>query len=101
VYAVVNGQLEARRRNDGTLLWTWAPPSGEAVAGSVIVTRNLVFARLVPAGYSTDGGRVIALDLATRKVVWAHDADGEIALGGGLLLITRRSTATVTAIAVR
>lgn len=101
VYAVVNGQVEARARADGAILWTWVPQSGTAASGSVIVTRNLLFVRLVPSGYSSNGGRVVALDLGARKIVWSYEADGEIALGDGLLLIASRSGAKVTAISVR
>lgn len=100
VHAIVNGQVEARSRASGALAWTWVPQAGMAASGSVIVTRNLLFVRLVPAGHASTGGRVVALDLATRRVVWSYDADGEMALGGGLLVITSRSAAKVTALAV-
>lgn len=100
VYAVVNGQVEARRRTDGALAWTWVPQSGTAT-GSVIVTRNLLFVRLVPSVNATSGGRVAALDLSVRKVVWSYDADGELALGNGLLVVASRTGTKVTAISVR
>ena len=101
VYAVVNGQVEARLRTTGALVWTWVPQPGSIATGSVIVTRNILFVRLIPSGYSTTGGRVAALDLATRRIVWSYEADGEIALGDGLLLVTRRTGGMLTAIAVR
>jgi hypothetical protein len=101
VYAVVDGQVEARRRLDGALVWTWVPQPELAATGSVIVTRNLLFVRLAPSGPTTKVNQVVALDLATRKVVWGYDAGGEIALGSGLLLITDHDLARVTAIAVR
>jgi hypothetical protein len=101
VYAVVNNQVEARRRTDGSLVWTWVPQSNTVASGSVIVTRNLLFVRVGPSGFSTTGGRLVALDLATRRIVWSYDADGEFALGNGLLVITSRTGAKVTAISVR
>lgn len=100
VYAAINGAVEARARATGTLAWTWVPQSGMSATGSVIVTRNLMFVHLVAAN-GTSPGRVIALDLATRKVVWSHDADGEMALGNGMLIITSRTSPKVTAISVR
>lgn len=99
VYAVINGQVEARSRASGAAVWTWVPQAGLGATGSVIVTRNLLFVRLVSTAQGS-AGRVVALDLATRRVVWSYDADGEIALGGGLLLITTRTGAKLTAIAV-
>ena len=101
VYAVINGQVEARRRTDGSLVWMWVPQEGAAAVGSMIVTRNLLFVRLVPGGSANYVRRVVALDLAARKVVWSYNADGEIVLGDGLLIVTHRSSAKVTAIAVR
>lgn len=101
VYAVVNGQVEARGRTDGSLVWTWVPEAGLRATGSVIVTRNLVFVRLAPPFGSTRAARVVALDLGARKVVWSHDAEGEMALGNGLLVIASSFTGKVTAIAVR
>ena len=101
VYAVINGQVEARRRSDGARVWTWVPQPGTVAKGSVIVTRNLLFVRLALSG-GPSSGRVAALDLAARKVVWSYDADGgDIALGNGLLVVTSRTGAKVTAIAVR
>jgi hypothetical protein len=101
IYAVMNGQVEARRRSDGGLLWTWVPPTGSAARGSTIITRNLLFVPLIPAGFPSNPARIVAIDLATRKVVWSYEADGEIALGDGLLVITGRAAPKVTAIAVR
>lgn len=100
LYPVVDGRVEARRRHDGSLAWSWTPSGGEAI-GSAIVTRNLLFVRIVPNQSPSSGGRVVALDLASRRVVWDHAGGGEIALGDGLLLITSRTGARLTAISVR
>lgn len=101
VYAVISRQVEARSRSNGDLLWTWTPPAELHAIGSVIATRNLLFVRLEPHHFSKLSGRVVALDLTLRKMVWSYEEDGEIALGNDLLLIASGSGAKVTAIAVR
>ena len=61
IYAVNNGQVEARKESDGSLLWLWIPPEGTAT-GPVIATRNLL---LVGTGANT-----YAIDIASQKQVW-------------------------------
>lgn len=101
VYAVVNGQVEARRESDGGLLWVWVPPAGAAAAGSVVATRNLVFARLGATGFSGAPARTVAIDAAARRIVWSYPAAGELALSNGTLYIAHATGGKLTAISVR
>lgn len=101
VYAVTNGQVEARRESDGELAWVWVPPAGTVAGGSVVATKNVVFVTIANSGYSPGSGRTVAVDIAARRMVWSHPAAGELALSAGVLYIAHASGGKLTAVAVR
>ena len=72
--------LEAYAAADGALLWTSAPLAGNTIFRSIILTDNVAF---VSAGEST-----VALDLASRKVVWTYPVGGSMSISNrGVLYI--------------
>ncbi len=74
--------VEARAASTGLLQWTAplpanAPPSQsgmwfDSAYADMVVTSNLLFA--------SSGSRTVALDLATREVVWTYPFGGELAI---------------------
>ena len=92
LYVVNNSQLEARRASDGSLVWTWVPPQGQAT-GTLLVTDNLAFV--------STATRTYAVDLASRTHVWAHPSGGHLALGGDGTLIVAQPNGIVAAIALK
>jgi hypothetical protein len=91
VFVLNGGQLNARREVDGALLWSWSAP--EALAGNLIVTRNLVFAR--------SASRTYAVDIAARRAVWSIDASGPLTMTSTGLLLIAGSEGVVTAVRIR
>jgi outer membrane protein assembly factor BamB len=59
-------RLEARAETDGSLLWSWTPPTTGDLSfrSEVLVTDNLVFVSTAWAAY--------AIDLATHRTVWSY-----------------------------
>jgi len=59
-------RLEARAESDGSLLWSWTPPTGQDLSfrSEVLVTDNLVFVSTAWAAY--------AIDLTTHQTVWSY-----------------------------
>jgi PQQ-like domain len=59
-------RLEARAEADGSLLWSWAPPTGNDASfrSEVLVTDNLVF---VSTTWS-----VYAIDITSHLTVWSY-----------------------------
>ena len=59
-------RLEARAETDGSLLWSWTPPTAVDLSfrSEVLVTDNLVFVGTAWATY--------AIDLATHQTVWSY-----------------------------
>ena len=90
LYALNAGVLEARDTGDGKLLWSTnllTGPDALLEADKVLVTDNLVF--VSSEGPSTnEGGKTVAVDLATHKVVWAYPHGGKMAISSkGILYI--------------
>jgi hypothetical protein len=102
VYAVVSGQVEARRESDGKLQWTWVPPAGRA-ARAVLATRNLLFVTLGggDAYFGAPSTSTVAVDIAAHRAVWSYPAGGELSLSRGVLYIAQSPGGKVSAIAVR
>lgn len=76
-------RLEARSEADGSLLWSWTPPSASTTSfvGNVVATDNLVFV-------STNTGTT-AISLATHQPVWNHAKSGALAISAnGILYIS-------------
>ena len=95
IYVDANGAaVEARRESDGSLLWLWTVPAGAgAIAGSVIVTKNLLFV--------STASRTYAVDLALREPVWSTAAGGHLALSREGTLFIARGDGKVTAVALK
>jgi outer membrane protein assembly factor BamB len=83
------GQLEARRENDGQILWTWRSPwdNDAAFLGNVIATENLVFL--------STRERVYAIDIATRQTAWTYPYGGRLAMSANGVLYIRRGSTTL------
>jgi len=92
LYVVGNGQVEARKETDGSLLWIWVPPEGRA-SGPIIVTDNLLFV-------STSANTYV-LDLASHRQVWSYPAGGSLALSSQGILFIARSDGKVSAVAMK
>ncbi|TDP73337.1 PQQ-binding-like beta-propeller repeat protein [Roseateles toxinivorans] len=73
-------QLEARRLNDGSLLWAWplADVQETGFRGGLILTNNLLFVAGERKAY--------AIDLGTHKPVWSFHLSGTLALSANGLL---------------
>jgi outer membrane protein assembly factor BamB len=91
IYVIKSGAVEARSESDGTLLWSWAPPSG-AVGGALVAANNVVFASTQAATY--------AIDAAARRHTWSHPSGGHLAVtpDGRLLIVEQMK---VTAVNIR
>lgn len=101
VYAANNNPLrvEARAEGDGSLVWSWTPPSAgdTKFVSEVLLTRNTV---VVSTNLST-----YAIDRTTHHVVWSYPVAGNLALSpNGILYIVGHgnngATSTLTAINV-
>lgn len=88
--------LEARAADTGMLQWKsgWLyANSTDASGGHLIVTSNLAF---VSSAKGT-----MAVDLATRKIVWNYPFGGELAISDRGVLYITRSTGMLAAINLR
>jgi outer membrane protein assembly factor BamB len=96
VNAALN-RLEARSESDGTLLWTWTPPTVDQSAfrtgARMIVTDNLLFA-------ATDRF-VYAVSLTSHTDVWSHWNSGTLAMSASGVLYVRSDAAFLDAINLR
>lgn len=90
VYAIDNGKVDAVDELSGTLLWSWAAPTGSAY-GPVIATKGHLLASTSNATY--------AIDLNTHASVWSYPLGGRLALSDRALYITG-SDGTLSAISV-
>jgi len=106
VYGFSGTVVSARRESDGTLLWSWQPPSpyiGAAPASiqSIALTDNILFVSLSSSLYSPQqGGTTFAIDLASHLTVWSYPMSGDIALSSqGYLFIVQNGQ--VAGIAVK
>jgi len=85
VYIVNGGVLEARRAQDGALLWRWDSRDGfdtrfQAV-NDIVATNNLVFV----SGKHT----VYAIDATSHATVWKYPQSGKLAISAnGVLYIS-------------
>jgi outer membrane protein assembly factor BamB len=71
--------LDALSEVDGHILWSWAPPAGNAgFHRNIVATKNLVFA-------STDT-KVYAIDLSTHQPVWEYPKPGMLAISASSVL---------------
>jgi len=92
VYVVNNAQVEARRESDGSLLWSWVPPTGQPT-GPMIATKNLLFVSTAANTY--------AVDLASHAAAWTYAAGGQLALSAQGILFIAQSSGKLSAVAVR
>jgi hypothetical protein len=75
-------RLEARSETNGTLQWSWTPPTSSETGfvGDILVTNNLVF-------LSTNT-TIYAIDETTHQSVWSAPTSGYLALSeNGVLYI--------------
>jgi hypothetical protein len=101
IYAIGQGNVQARRESDGSLLWQWAPPSGGSPTGTMVVTNNLLFVSVTSGQFDQSTVATYAVDLASGKHVWTYSLGGELAMGkDGVLYIGGRG-GRVAAIAVK
>jgi outer membrane protein assembly factor BamB len=91
-YVINGGELEAVSEVDGSVQWFWRPPAGSPM-GSPLVTENLLFV--------STAAKVYAIDLASRRTVWAHAASGHLAMSGQGTLFVAQADGRVAAIALR
>lgn len=79
-------RFDALSEKDGSVLWSWTPPSGETFIGNTLLSRNLVFVSTDRAIYAlpTQGD--------SHAPVWSALDPGRMALtANGMLLIVRAS----------
>jgi hypothetical protein len=93
IYAINKApiRLEARSEADGTLQWSWSPPTSSETGfvGDVLVTNNLVF-------LSTNT-TVYAIDTTTHQGVWSAPTSGYLALSeNGVLYIVEGANFVTT-----
>jgi hypothetical protein len=92
VYVINKGQVDARQESDGTLLWSWVPPEGQA-RNTMIVTRNLLFV--------STSANTYAVDLAARRHTWSYAAAGQLSMSKEGLLLIAQPDGKLSAISVR
>ncbi|HUQ80943.1 MAG TPA: PQQ-binding-like beta-propeller repeat protein, partial [Gemmatimonadaceae bacterium] len=92
VYVANNGQVEARKESDGSLQWSWTPPTGGPV-GPMIVTKNLLFVSTAANTY--------AVDLASHAQMWTYPAGGHMTLSAQGILFIAQSSGRLAAISMR
>ena len=94
VYGFSGTVVAARRENDGTLLWSWQPPSPYTTAApagiqSIALVNNLLFVSLAALNYGQTG-TTFAIDLTSHLTVWSYPMSGDIALSSqGYLFIAQ------------
>jgi len=94
VYGFSGTVVAARRESDGSLLWSWQPPSPYTSARpagvqSIALTNNLLIVSL-EAPSSIQPGTTFAIDLTSHLTVWSYPMSGDIALSSqGYLFITQ------------
>jgi outer membrane protein assembly factor BamB len=92
VYVLNNGQVEARRESDGSLVGLWIPPEGRA-QWTILLTRNLAFVGTAANTY--------AVDRASFRQVWSYPAAGHLAMGGDGTLYIAQANGKLAAIQVK
>jgi len=104
VYGFSGTVVAARRESDGTLLWSWQPPSpyttaAPAATQSIALVNNLLFVSLAAPNYGQTG-TTFAIDLTSHLTVWSYPMSGDIALSSqGYLFIGQNGK--VASIAVK
>lgn len=94
VYGFSGSVVSARSEADGSLLWSWQPPSPAtsaqpADAQSIALTNNLLFVSLQTSAYGQPG-ITVAIDLASHLTVWSYPMSGNIAISSqGYLFISQ------------
>lgn len=81
--------IEARRRSDGVVLWTWEPvDDAHRFTGSIVATENLLFVSSKDTTW--------ALHRGSGLPVWSYPAGGELAISkeGYLIIASPRTTLT-------
>jgi len=93
VYGFSGSVVAARSETDGSLLWSWQPPSPYTLAQpaatqSIALTNNLLFVSL--SGYNNGtAGITVAIDLPSHKTVWSYPLGGDLAISSqGYLFIS-------------
>jgi hypothetical protein len=88
VYVVNHGNLEARDQLSGAFQWSWAPPAGWEVTGTMILTdaHAIVGLRETSSPYDT---ATYAVDLVSHQDVWTYPVGGHLAWSEGILYIAR------------
>ena len=92
IYIINDRKVDARREEDGSLLWSWMPPAGKP-QGTMIATRNLLFVTTEDTTY--------AVELGAHVDVWTYPAAGALSLSRDGLLFIAQPTGTLTAIDIR
>jgi uncharacterized protein YjdB len=92
IYVVANGQVEARKESDGSLLWIWVPPEGSAM-GQLVVTDNLLLVSTAANTY--------ALDIGSHRQVWSYAAGGSLTVSSEGTLFIARSDGKLSAVALK
>lgn len=104
VYGFSGTVVAARRESDGSLLWSWQPPTSftsarPAGVQSIALTNNLLFVSLAATNYGQTG-TTFAIDLTSHLTVWTYPMSGDLALSSqGFLYIAQ--SGKVVAIAVK
>jgi len=90
LYALNAGVLEARNVSDGKLLWLTNLLTGQDAlreAETVLLTDNLIFVSS-KGPTASEGGKTVAVDLATHQVLWSYPHGGKMAVSSkGVLYI--------------
>jgi outer membrane protein assembly factor BamB len=90
VFAGNGIELDELDEATGNVLRKWFAPSGEYLAGNLLVTESLIFAQTNRSSY--------AIDRLTLSPVWSTSSIGDLALGDGMLLISNASSVVAFAV---
>lgn len=80
-YGVNPLRLDVLNADNGSVAWTWTPPSASQFCRNVLVTDTHVFS-------SSDAG-THAISLATKQSEWSDSRGGYLALTGGRTLLIK------------
>lgn len=90
IYAINNGQLEAIKEFDGSLLWIWTGSSN--LTSNIIVTLSHIFV--------SDSINTYAINIATHQLDWQMVGAGDLALTDNSILLIKTSSREIIAIDV-